>query len=86
MAKQKAKEKEKKPDRKFRAWYTHELLELTLAEIRKYAKEFGIELADPKNPTPEELAEVYKEPFAEMNDPWEITANGDCKVEEMPTI
>ena len=31
----------------------------------------------------EELAKVYKLTFEEMSDPWEITANGRCKVEEI---
>ena len=43
---------EKKPERKFRAWYTHELLELNLSEIQEKAKELEIELADPTIPLP----------------------------------
>jgi hypothetical protein len=72
---------DEKKERKFRAWYTHELFELTLEEIQKIAKKRRIELSD--NPTTEEIAKVYEEAFAEMDDPWEVTANGDCKVEEI---
>jgi len=55
---------------------------MTLAEIQKEAAKHGVKLADPDNPTPNELAAVYKRTFEEMSDPWEITANGKCKVEE----
>lgn len=72
-----------KGERKFRAWYTHELFDKTLAEIQEMAADVDIEFEDPENPTPEELAEVYKESFSEMSDPWEVTANGECKVEEI---
>jgi hypothetical protein len=70
-------------ERSFRAWYTHDLLVMTLSEVKKSAKRHGIKLDDPDNPTPEELAKVYKREFEEMSDPWEITANGKCKVEEV---
>lgn len=75
--------KKTKKERKFRAWYTHEVFELTLKEIQNIAAAHDIELEDLNNPTSEELAEVYKEEFMEMSDPWEVTANGECKVEEM---
>ena len=70
-------------ERKFRAWYTHEFFELTLSEIQKYAKRFKVNLVDPNNPTNEELRDVYKRTFFDMSDPWEITANGRCTVEEI---
>lgn len=75
------KKNDMKQQRVYRAWYTHELLELSLSEIQELAVYFSIELKDAENPTQEELVEVYKEVFAEMSDPWEITANGECKVE-----
>jgi hypothetical protein len=76
----------KKKDRMYRAWYTHkELLELPLSKLKEMAAEHEIEFDDPNNPTLEELAEVYQEVFEEMSDPWEITANGECKVEEVKT-
>lgn len=67
--------------KRYRAWYTHEDLELTLKEIQKYAKQHHIKLKDPDNPTQEELRAVYMATFEEMSDPWEITANGRCKVQ-----
>ncbi len=70
-------------ERKFRAWYTHEFFVLTLSEIQETAEAYNVKLADLNNPTPEELAKVYKKAFAEMSDPWEVTANGKCKVEEI---
>lgn len=69
--------------RKFRAWYTHSLLVMTLTEVQRAAERVGVKLADPDNPTQQELKKVYKLTFEEMSDPWEITANGDCKVEEV---
>jgi phosphatidylethanolamine-binding protein (PEBP) family uncharacterized protein len=71
-------------DRTYRAWYTHEFLQLSHEKVLKRAKELGIEIADPDNPTQEELQEVFHETFAEMSDPWEVTANGECKVEPLP--
>jgi hypothetical protein len=82
MAK-KAKDKGEVKERKFRGWWTHDFFDRTLSEVQEMAVDNDIELADPNNPTPEELAEVYKAAFEEMSDPWEITANGDCKVEEV---
>lgn len=73
----------KNTERKFRGWYTHEILVLSLSEIQQSAKDYGIELVDPENPTDKELAKVYKKQFEEMSDPWEITANGRCKVQEI---
>lgn len=69
--------------RKFKAWYTHELLEMSLKDVQKRAEEFGIDLADPDNPTQAELQEVFKATFEEMSDPWEVTANGSCEVREV---
>ena len=87
MARKKPAQVEEKKDengkRQFRAWYTHELLEMSLERIQKLAKKFDIQLEDPNNPTQEELQEVYQDTFEEMSDPWEITANGKCKVEEI---
>ena len=69
--------------RKFRAWYTHPWFVMTLAEVKRQAQEHGVKLADPDNPTPKELAKVFTEANREMSDPWEVTANGRCEVEEI---
>ena len=39
--------------RKFRAWYTHEVLELSLDSIKELAESQGVELDDTENPTQE---------------------------------
>lgn len=76
---------ERETERRFRAWYTHGIFECTMTELKEQAEKIGVKFADPDNPTSEELAKVYKETFAEMSDPWEVTANGKCKVEEIKT-
>lgn len=59
--------------------YTHDILVADLDEIKKWAEESDIELSE--NPSLEEIQDVFLETFSEMSDPWEITANGECKIE-----
>src|SRR5262245_59753720 len=70
-------------ERMFRAWYTHEWFELPLSRLLKLAKTYIINLENPDNPTIEEIERIYQAAFTEMSDPWEVTANGECHVQEI---